>query len=578
MDGKGERVLVVHNVGTLNIPSGCPMEMCGIEGTAEPIHKVRAPAAASLSQVLVNGDSMLYAGSYSSIPDSWPRWSSFSGATQPTIGGAVGNTTGTLGMVSGNTGFVCLAVHGTATASGTLAADGTDDAGVAQEGRVLVRPFSASAAPLFWSVNASNIFGFYSDKYGAFPCPVTTLIHTSSGSCIINKWMAHSLIKSGTNYYCGVLNTNTSYGLQTPGHIFKASAPDGTWTNTSYPQIIRDDYQASGGFYLAPSIGNNLLAVTRSVLGTNTYAFDGGTAIQVMEYFATAGTWGTSFTNTTAALGQNAPSYKDAYVAHGPWQGRIMLPNCRAANNDYQPTYATPSSDKYPVYDGTSWSYVTCQVFTSGTRYVDQVSTTFVGIEGSGDWAWAVGVYRGKSYAGGTWTSATGYQRYSSASGWGTYPLISSGTWSSWTLKNFISTSGGGLIGWRIIPSQQTMYGTLQGYPVQFSHFKNGTRTDIGNTLALTNLNNTNYFDMRPIAIGDWSGTNLGDLYVVPSRGCLVYGSGLDMADSSKAMQGILKLTAGTGVWQQYGNPYFSPTMRADEPNTWFDANSGLVL
>lgn len=134
MDG-GYRVLAVHNVGGTDIPPCTPMEMLGIEGTNEPIHKVQMPSAASMNQLLINGPSTLYSGSYDAIPDAWPRWSSFSGATQPTVGGQVGAAAGTSGMQSGLTGFLCLAIHGTVNAAGSLALDGATDGG-----RVLVRP------------------------------------------------------------------------------------------------------------------------------------------------------------------------------------------------------------------------------------------------------------------------------------------------------------------------------------------------------------------------------------------------------------------------------------------------------
>lgn len=136
MDGKGERLLILHNVGSADAPPNCPLEMLGIEGTAEPIHKVRVPATASIGQVLINGESTLYAGSYTTITDSWPKWSSFSGDTQPDVGDEVGVVAGTLGMSADNTGFICLALHGT-TSGASLATDGSE------EGRILVRPYAA---------------------------------------------------------------------------------------------------------------------------------------------------------------------------------------------------------------------------------------------------------------------------------------------------------------------------------------------------------------------------------------------------------------------------------------------------
>jgi len=99
-------MLQLYNAGSIQIEPYAPMETIGKNGTLAEI-AIRAPSAASMSQLLINGPSPIPAGSSAAIPDNWPRWVAISG-DDPSPGDDIGCVASAAYMQGGNTGFLCL--------------------------------------------------------------------------------------------------------------------------------------------------------------------------------------------------------------------------------------------------------------------------------------------------------------------------------------------------------------------------------------------------------------------------------------------------------------------------------------
>jgi hypothetical protein len=361
----------VLNVGTLEIPPCCPVEVLGLDGTNEAIHKIRMPASASLSQVMISGQASISAGSYDSVSDDWPQWSRFSGLTQPTIGGQVGAAAGTDGMQSGLTGFLCLAIHGTVNTAGTLADDGTGDSGtVLVGGRLLVRPFASAESPLFYSKHVEGeLAAIHSDHYSLYD-PDSWLAKYTSLAGTLNtstKALYHALKPASSNYY---------FALASPYRVYRSTAPTSGYTDTNWP--FGSTTSAPAILNLLPSVSGRVISTSRTAVGT----LYSGTNLQIMEFFPTAGsagTWGTSLITADASrCAEIAYSLSNRLNQLGPWNGRVLVPAGRSNSSG-----ATPDTDFFPVYDGTTWDYVKMEMATSGTLWRDNIGIAFCGAESS---------------------------------------------------------------------------------------------------------------------------------------------------------------------------------------------------
>lgn len=82
-------LLFLHNSSESDIPPFCPMELVGLETTGSPILEVQLPSEDSLNQIVVNGPATIHAGDYEAIPNSWPRWATYS-STEPAVGDDMG--------------------------------------------------------------------------------------------------------------------------------------------------------------------------------------------------------------------------------------------------------------------------------------------------------------------------------------------------------------------------------------------------------------------------------------------------------------------------------------------------------
>jgi hypothetical protein len=252
-----------------------------------------------------------------------------------------------------------------------------------------------------------------------------------------------------------------------------------------------------------------------------------------MRYHHSAGTWGTALIPASAvyiATGYN----ENPTMQRGPWNGGVAFPNERSAFST-----AGVSADKFPLYDGTSWTYAAVTVIQNGAlaQYRDSITASYVGAESGCAYVWAVGVkYNSYSDSG-----TAGLYKYDGVS-WTL--AVPQGT--AYAQRGFVSTGHGGLICW------QADNAAIK--PARFFHCKDGSAHEIGTALFSSSFALTTY--SAPCPVGDWSGTRVGDLYFATTNGyCLFYGT--------TAFYGLMKLPSnGTShdPIQQYSARYQGPS------------------
>jgi hypothetical protein len=110
------------------------------------------------------------------------------------------------------------------------------------------------------------------------------------------------------------------------------------------------------------------------------------------------------------------------------------------------------------------------------------------------------------------------------------------------TYDQFYTTGGGGLV----TSSQKNDGLTFNGgSDFHVWHFKNGSQMPVGSTLFAAGLNPLFY------CAGDWSGTKVGDCYMVQYD----YASNLSRGTVLLSGIAIARAIGGTthGTWEQYG-------------------------
>lgn len=490
------RMLQLYNAGTIQIESFSPMETMGKHGTLSEI-SVRVPTAASMSQLLVNGPSPIPAGSSGAIPDNWPRWVGIKHETLPAIGASIGSVASGTAMTAGNTGFLCLAVDGTSGTGGALA---------------LARPFASAGGPEFYTCDAWGIRSYRpsSGETSRIPGPLSAL--SMAGSITSSSWSLQQLEKSSAgNYYLSVQPPDSK-----SFYMFKSTIPSASWNDISGSSVVANSNRA---IYSAPNGGVFVASLTKDSAGTN---------LQIMEYSGLAGTWGTALiTADNVMAGQGGMiTYSYNWHQRGPWHGGLAIASLRTI----QGVNPAPSENRIPIYDGTSWTYASIPMRTSGTYWQDGIYPTQVASEANGDYVWANG-YHYESYGASGISSMMSWDKTS----WTYFDYGTSNYF------GFTTDPGGGLIA-----VKESQYGT--SLKVQFLRCKAGSFVNIGNIIE----SSASMGGRAPIlAYGNWSGSNIGGLYVAVTTQTIRLQSGTSI------INGIVNLPEQNGTtlstWRQYG-------------------------
>jgi hypothetical protein len=356
----------------------------------------------------------------------------------------------------------------------------------------------------------------------------------------IRSSLAGTVTTNTSSPFHAIKSTDSYYFLhvhgQNRGNIFSSADATSGYTDTDYPfgsallQYVR---------HLVPSNRDGALAVTLDRVGTNN-----GTNFQIMEYSGLAGTWGTSLiTAGNSRCGQSLQDSTNRYNQLGPWNGRVII----AATRTYSGNGGIPDANLWPIYDGTTWSYIPMVFDTSGTDWREKFLTYtghFIGCEDS-RYSW----YWGYRYTGGYGTYDTSYTlaRYDEDAASWTY---SDGTA---LYGQFVTTGGGGLLSCSVGNLNKQFN---NGYDGHVWHLIDGTKNEVGTTFFQSS---TGVMHMI-YAGGDWTGGKLGDVYLVPQSNpiCMSYGAQLIYGIA------VCKNQGGTafGTWEQYGSPQWTAALQ----------------